>query len=734
MAIFDKPDWHDNDEDILAFQEEYPDVYDFVLKVLDENCDDAYLQSFKDKFGDDFYDVLIKVIVYGYDANGDIVKFRKNYPDIYKGIIRTIEWERNKKDASYFQDDYPEIYAGLIELLRANQEEEAVKILRVDYPDIYSAIVNILINGEDNEVAMAFQEATPYIYQGILSVLKVADTGLRMRDYFDADSEKDGIETSLPPVCTCLKSYKKGDFIGQQYEVYDVLGEGGFGIVYLVYAHKTKSVCALKTFREEYLTDVRTKERFRKEAQVWINLEKYPYLVRAFVVDEISGRLYIAMEYIAPDEQCLNSLDAYLKHRPPDLAQTLRWAIQFCYGIEYAYSKGICAHRDIKPANILIDQNKNVKISDFGLAGIFQASAVSEPAKVKNDAPMQTAIGTSIGTPEYMSPEQFTDFSACDERSDIYSFGIVLYQMAAGGRLPFSSDNLQYRWAALKHLHHETPVPKLNSSLFPIIRRCLEKEPKRRYQSFKDLRYELEVILKQLTGEIIKLPEQKELEMWEWLNKGYSLCTFGKLQEAIAFFDEALQIDPKYVLAWINKGFSLNNLGKHQEAIACYDKALQIDPKDVSAWFNKGFSFCKLGKLQAAIDSYNKALQINPEDRGVWINKGNSLGNFGRHQEAINCYDKALQINPKDALAWFNKGNSLADLGRHQEAIACYHKAIEIAPRYADPWNNKALAEDKLSRRQDAVRSFKQFLELATEQYTEQIEYARQRLKELEKR
>jgi hypothetical protein len=154
---------------------------------------------------------------------------------------------------------------------------------------------------------------------------------------------------------------KKDDMIGERYQIFDFLGEGGFGIVHLVYSHEINTVYALKTFRDEYLNDTETKNRFRKEAQIWIDLEWHPYLVRAYLVDEIGGRLFIAMEYIGPDEQGLNSLDAYLKHQPPDLTQSLLWAIQVCHGMEYAYSRGIRAHRDIKPANIMITQNGHVK-------------------------------------------------------------------------------------------------------------------------------------------------------------------------------------------------------------------------------------------------------------------------------------------------------------------------------------------------------------------------------------
>jgi len=175
--------------------------------------------------------------------------------------------------------------------------------------------------------------------------------------------------------------YKKGDLIGQKYEVYGVLGRGGFGIVYLVYSHETGDVYALKTFRDEYFQDGEIRELFRREANVWVHLERHPYIVRAYFVDEVEGRLYIAMEYIAPNKQGLNSLEGYLERQPPDLAQSLRWTIQFCHGMEYAYSKGVRCHRDIKPDNIMISTDKTVKISDFGLAGVHGAPKFASQAK-----------------------------------------------------------------------------------------------------------------------------------------------------------------------------------------------------------------------------------------------------------------------------------------------------------------------------------------------------------------
>jgi serine/threonine protein kinase len=529
----------------------------------------------------------------------------------------------------------------------------------------------------------------------------------------------------------------------RKYEVYKVLGMGGFGIVYLVSSHKTGSVFAMKTLRNEY--DLQTEERFKKEAQVWIDLGKHPYLVQAYFVENIIGKLFIAMEYIAPDEQGLNSLEGYLRHSPPDLAQSLRWAIQFCQGMEYAYSKGIRAHRDIKPANIMIGQDKAVKISDFGLAGVVSTTKSSSDVKLTvtrnaSEEVYQTMRGTALGTPPYMPPEQFENAAGCDERSDIYSFGIVLYQTASGNKFPhdlnifrnISEKEMMQAWYIL---HIKAPVIKLDSPLFPIIFRCLEKAPIDRYFTFKELRRDLEKLLKKQTGELIKLPEQKELEVWEWHNKGISLVRLGKPQEAIACFDKAIEINPVYAKTWVSKADAFNRLGKLQEAIACYDKAIEIDPRYAYAWYNKGDALYRLDKLQEAIACYDKAIEIDPAYYAfVWLGKGILLSRLGKPQEAIACYSKALEIEPKDFGILSDKGDALREIGEYQEAIACYSKALEINPEYPTAWYGKALVEDIMVKRMDAAYSYKKFIELAPTKYTEykeEIEYARQRIKDL---
>jgi tetratricopeptide (TPR) repeat protein len=495
-------------------------------------------------------------------------------------------------------------------------------------------------------------------------------------------------------------------------------------VVYLVFSHVTKSVYALKTLLVEYLEEVVTRERFLREAQVWVDLERHPYLVRAYFVDEIAARLYIAMEYIAPDQQGLNSLDGYLKRQPPDLPQSLRWAIQFCHGMEYAYSRGIRSHRDIKPTNILIEHEKSVKISDFGLAGIFQASRtisrINQTAEhVKLGLPGQTIEEVTLGTPTHMPPEQFTNAAECDERSDLYSFGVVLYEMASSGKLPFfvprpmtSSEQEASRfWSEMYSLHSKCPAPRLNSPLFPIIQRCLEKEPNNRFQTFKELRKELEPVLKRLTGEVINPPALKELEAWEWSNKGTSLGRLGRFEEALLCLDKALELDSKYSAAWINKGHSLNNLSRFEEALQCLDNALELDPNNAPVWINKGYSLNNLGRFEEAVLCLDKALELDRSNASASINKAVSLNNLGCFEEALRCFDKVLELDPSNALALINKGVSLNNLGCFEEALRCLDRALELDPSAA-AWLNKGVSLNNLGRFEEALRCFDQGLEL----------------------
>ncbi|MEQ8187231.1 MAG: tetratricopeptide repeat protein [Candidatus Eremiobacterota bacterium] len=168
----------------------------------------------------------------------------------------------------------------------------------------------------------------------------------------------------------------------------------------------------------------------------------------------------------------------------------------------------------------------------------------------------------------------------------------------------------------------------------------------------------------------------------EWNTKGLDFFNQGKYEEAIKYYDKALDIEPEHVKTWHNKGVLLKKLGKNTEAIECYDKVLEIDPEALNTWYNRGIILKELGQNEEAMKCYDKALESNPGYFYAWNNKGSILYNQGKNEEAIECYDKAIINNPSYVHAWYNKGVALERQGKQEESLKCYDKALEIDPEY----------------------------------------------------
>jgi tetratricopeptide (TPR) repeat protein len=496
-----------------------------------------------------------------------------------------------------------------------------------------------------------------------------------------------------------------GDRMENRWEIHKIL-RGGMGIVYVVYDHEWHEVFAVKTFQDEvFARTPGTADRFAIEARSWVNLDVHQNVVQARFVQNIRGKPLLFLEYVSGGD-----LGGWIgtPRLTNDLPQALRFAIQFCDGMSHALSKGIQAHRDIKPQNCLVTQDNILKVTDFGLAKVFDETP-ADPAfaviSAGGPAIHLSVSGKAAGTCTHMAPEQFDDAKHVDVRADIYAFGVTLFQMVRG-KLPFVGGT----WDEFAQLHRTSPPPPLasgQSSLDSIVRKCLAKPAAERYAGFETLRAELASVYETTTGQ--SAPETaigRQLNATELSNKAVALDSLGRYEDALACCDRALVIDPRHAAAWLNKGNAIGHMGRSEEAIACFDRVLEIDPRDAGAWHNKGFSLDRLGCSEEALACYDRAVDIDPQYAEAWSSRGATLWSLGRSEEALACYDRAIAIHPQLANSWNNKGNALDNLGRHEDALACYDHAIAINPQLADAWNGKGLTMWSLGRQDEALACY----------------------------
>ncbi|MFW6129290.1 MAG: protein kinase domain-containing protein [Candidatus Aminicenantaceae bacterium] len=421
-------------------------------------------------------------------------------------------------------------------------------------------------------------------------------------------------ESNTKTFRTVVEDFKRGDVISGRYEIIEELGKGGMGKVYKAFDNKVDEKVALKLIKTEISSDKNTLKRFKNELKVTRQIS-HRNVCRMYDINEEQGASFITMEYVSGED--LKSLMRRIGQFT--IGKAVFISRQVVEGMSEAHKLGV-VHRDLKPQNIMIDREGNARIMDFGIARSIKGKGITD-------------TGVMIGTPEYMSPEQ-AEVKDVDHRSDIYSFGVILYEMVTG-RAPFEGDTPL--GIVMKHKNEKPPDPKKFSPQLPdelkkLILKCLEKKKEKRYQSADELLAELTDIEESFPTTERLIPKKpkgtsREVSVQFKLRKiliplvvitiagfiiiaGWLFVLRDKTPEPTSPEKEKSAVSPqaevvpiKDILAQGNENLENKN---YSEAIERFNAILEKEPENTQALLGLAEVYKKQGKLDEAVSKYEQ--------------------------------------------------------------------------------------------------------------------------------
>ncbi|MDZ7359142.1 MAG: protein kinase [candidate division KSB1 bacterium] len=419
------------------------------------------------------------------------------------------------------------------------------------------------------------------------------------------------------------------------YQILEQLGGGGMGIVYRAEDIKLKRPVALKFLSPQLSFDQEAKRRFIHEAQAASALD-HPNICTIYEIDEAEdGQMFIAMAYYEGE-----TLKKKISHL--DIFEGIKFAVQIAQGLAQAHKNGI-VHRDIKPANVMITNDGLVKILDFGLAKLVGASRV-------------TKAGTTMGTPLYMSPEQIKG-SEVDHRSDIWSFGVVLYEMFTG-QPPFSGDYEQATLYAIVYHEPRQPSeinPQIPASLERIIRKALQKRAEDRFDSMQTMLGDLKRVERDFSKGLKHTLTDTTSDILNLLDRGKNYLEKNEFGEALSRFRAVLQLNPdnrqardliteverkqkeqQEILNLLSAGKRLLEKGEYQQALQTFHEVLVLKPdqqdardfiskaqdiikrlETIDKLFADAAFYTKKKKFEQVVGVYKQILDLDPTNKNA---------------------------------------------------------------------------------------------------------------------
>jgi serine/threonine protein kinase/Flp pilus assembly protein TadD len=530
-----------------------------------------------------------------------------------------------------------------------------------------------------------------------------------------------------------------------RYQIIEELGKGGMGKVYKAQDTEIKEKVALKLIKPEISVDKKTIERFQNELK-YARKISHRNVCRMYDLNKEAGSYFITMEFVSGED-----LKSFIRRSGRlTISKGIDIVKQICEGLDEAHRLGV-VHRDLKPSNIMIDNDGNARIMDFGIARSIEGKGI-------------TGAGVMIGTPEYMSPEQ-VEGKDIDQRSDIYSLGVILYEMLTG-RVPFEGEtalNIAVKQKTENPVNPREYNEQISEDLSSVILKCLEKEKEKRYQSASELRSELKDIEGGLPTTEKILPQRKPLTsreitvtfglkrllvpslifvgvvviafiMWKILSKNRTVpVPTDKPSLAVMYFenntgDENLNHYRKAI-----SDLLITDLSQSQHLKVLSGSKLFNILRELNLLEEKSYSSNDLEKVAARggvkhilLGSYTKAgdtfrINLNLQDAStaelVASERVEGTGeesifsmvddlthkiktNFKLSQEQIRAdIDKDVKqitTSSPEAYKYYIEGSEYFDNEDFMQAIEFYKKAIDVDPEFATAYRSMAMAYNNM--------------------------------------